>query len=578
MDNISLFLFLSGLFITTSAYSQSSNQEKTNKSQFVSPLDIPLFLSSNYGEYRSGHFHAGVDFKTQQVEGKNVYASDSGYVYRVVVLTGGYGNALYIKHPSGLITLYGHLSRFEPSIEKYVKTQQYNKKSFTVELSPPENKFVFRKGQFIGWSGNSGGSFGAHLHFEVRDGSRSVPLNPLRYGFDVKDKTRPELMWLMLYSKDTSSSVNGIRQNLSVKIRHTAKKDFIDPDTISVSGIIGLGLETYDFLDNTSNQCGPASIEVKLDTKPYFLCNIDSVSFDAANYINSYYDYGEMLRSGRKFQKLFIDPNNNLSIFKKAENRGILQFADSKVHEIEITVTDTYGNQSGLKFYLRPVHHVSENMQTDTTVVAHFSYDSLNIFENGQVRVVIPKNSLFDGIDFQYKEMQNDSFPYSPVHDIHNRYTPLLSSYILSIKAEHLPEPLRHKAYLALRGSKGSWISQGGDYKNGFVTGRVRTFGEYTIAVDTVVPVIRPVGFKPQAKYKPDDVISFIIADTLSGIQKYSGYIDKSWCLFEYDAKNDLLSYKIDKSRLSRDKLHHLEIIVTDNKGNTARYNSTFYY
>jgi hypothetical protein len=575
MQYISFFILLTGLFITQLSYSQTSSQKKPS---FVSPLDIPLYLSSNYGEYRSGHFHAGVDFKTQQVEGKNVFAVDSGYVYRIVVLSGSYGNALYIKHPSGYITLYGHLSRFTPAVDKYVKEQQYKKKSFSVDLAPDPGKFVFKKGQYIGLSGNSGASFGAHLHFEIRDESGSVPLNPLKFGFDVKDRTKPDILWLMIYAHDTGSFVNGNRQNVALKAKKTKDGYTVSPDTITVSGKVTLGIESYDFLDDTPNKCGPASIEVLVDNRREFFCSIDSVSFEAAGLINGYYDYGEMLRSGRKFQRLSIDPNNTLNIFKVAQNRGILDFNDSIKHAIRIIVSDTYGNKSELKFWLRPVPAPS-NMpwKPDSNVVRRFYYDSLNVFENQNVMIAVPNNALYDNIDFQYSESK-DSMSYSSVYHIHNQYTPLLSSYIIGIKPDNLPASLESKAYLASRVSKDSWVSQGGEFKNGFVTGKVRVFGDFTVAVDTVAPIVKPASFSARGRYQAGQTISFTIKDTLSGIQKYSGFIDKNWVLFEYDAKNDLLSYTIDKTRLPSGKQHTLEIIVTDRKGNVGKYGSTFYY
>jgi hypothetical protein len=579
MYYISYFLLLSGLFFNTIIYSQTVPPRNNKNSEFQSPLDIPLLLSANYGEYRSGHFHAGIDFKTQQVEGKNVFAADSGYIYRVVVLAGSYGNAVYLKHPSGKITLYGHLSRFEPAVEKYVKEQQYRKKSFTVDLSPDPARFVYRKGGFLGWSGNSGGSFGAHLHFEVRDQSGAIPLNPLNYNFAVKDNIKPQIRWLMLYPLDTASAVNGIVMNLPVKVNAGRSGYYISPDTIKVKGKIGLGIETYDFLNDASNECGPSTIEVSLDKKIMFFCRFDSIPFSSGSYINSHFDYGEMFRSGRKIQKLYIDPNNKLNIYKIALNRGIIHFNDPGVHNLRILVTDTYGNESELNFMMQwEPDKPAVKPAPEPFVVSRFSYDSLNIFENQNIRVMVPKDALFDHVDFKYQEIQNDSILYSSIHQVHHKYTPLLSSYILSIKPRDLPVELHDKALIASRGAKGTWISQGGEYKNGFVTTRVKAFGEYIIAIDTTAPVIKPLAFTPRAKYTAQQVISFLISDDFSGIRKYSGYIDDRWVLFEYDAKNNLLMYKVDPTRLTKGISHDIVIRVTDNKGNSAQYKSDFYY
>ena len=200
------------------------------------------------------------------------------------------------------------------------------------------------------------------------------------------------------------------------------------------------------------------------------------------------------------------------------------------------------------------------------------------MFENQHIRVVVPRKALFDNIDFQYSEVENDSIPYSLVHKVHHRYTPLLNACIVSIRPDNLPESLHSKALVASRDAKGGWVSQGGEYKNGYVTTRIRNFGEFIITVDTMAPAINPVGFIPKGRYAAGQLLSFSIADSLSGIQKYSGFIDNNWALFEYDAKNDLLSYTIDDKRIARGIMHNLEIVVSDNKGNVSRYRNSFYY
>lgn len=578
MHSLSIFTILGGLFVTIFANSSISSQSYSKKQYFASPLDIPLYLSSNYGEYRSGHFHAGVDFKTQQVENKNVYAVDSGYVYRIVVQAAGYGRAVYLKHPSGFVTLYGHLNQFTPEIEKYVRDYQYRKKTYPVDLYPERGRFVFKRGQFLGLSGNTGMSFGAHLHFEIRDRSGAIPLNPLVYGFDVKDRTRPEIHWLMIYPLDTGSFVNGMREKLPLKTIRTGRLNRVIPDTIHVWGNIGIGIETYDFLDSTPNQCGPASLELSVDGQKIFLCLVDSVSFNSGSYIYSYYDYDEMLRTGKKVQKLFIDPNNKLSVYKLALNRGILNLRDSKTHKIRISVKDTYGNESLLEFHLQSHETIAPPAIPDSFVVSRFYYDSLNVFENQNIRVAVPEDALFDHIDFRYREESNDTFRYSLLHRVHSRYTPLLRPYILSIRSQNLNDRLREKALIASRAANGTWISHGGEYSNGYVTTNVKTFGDFTVIVDTLPPQIKPVNFTAKARYTAGQIIGFAITDTISGIRTYAGFIDKNWALFEYDMKSDMLSYKIDPERITSGKLHSLEIIVTDNKGNVGRFRSSFYY
>jgi len=578
MHIISNFLILLGIFITPWLYSQNSPEKKDNPSGYTAPMDIPMFLSGNYGEIRSTHFHAGIDIKTEQVEGKNVLAANEGQVYRIAVQSGGYGKALYLKHPDGQVTVYGHMQQFAPKIEKFVREQQYLKKSFEVDLYPESDQFPFQRGEFLGFSGNTGNSDGPHLHFEIRDPS-SVPLNALEYGFDISDKTSPKINWLAVYPLDLHSMVNGLNEKLLVQVAGKNGNHYLTSDNIQITGNIGFGIETYDFLDNSDNACSPYTISLLLDEKQLFLCRIDSIPFSMTSYVNSYVDYEEEIISGRKIQKLFIDPNNRLKIYKVAVNRGVLQMTDTLMHTIRIVVKDTYANEAVLHFSIQNTAAVSQlKNKNDSTIVGRFRYNTLNVFENQDIRIVVPRDALFNNIDFHYAQIKNDSCLWSVIHLVHNEFTPLFKSYILSIRPSNLPLVLQDKALIASPGKNGEWISQGGEFKNGFVTTQVKSFGQFFIAVDTVSPVINPVAFKAGDRYTTNQVISFNITDSQSGIRKCNGYIDKKWALFEYDAKNDQLTYTIDDSRLEKDRSHVLDIIVTDNKDNVTNYKTEFFY
>lgn len=109
-------------------------------------------VTSPFG-MRWGRLHAGIDIGAP--EGTPIRAADSG---RVVIAswTGGYGNYTCIQHTSSMSTCYGHQSRYATSVGANVS-----------------------QGEVIGYVGNTGHSFGAHLHFEVRiNGS---PQDPLGY-------------------------------------------------------------------------------------------------------------------------------------------------------------------------------------------------------------------------------------------------------------------------------------------------------------------------------------------------------------------------------------------------------------
>ncbi|MBN1143024.1 MAG: M23 family metallopeptidase [Bacteroidales bacterium] len=574
MHNFSFSFLLAFFFINPALFAQSRINATVS-----SPVDIPILLSGNYGELRSTHFHAGIDIKTQQTEGKNVLAIDSGYVYRIAVQSGGYGKAVYLRHKNGRVSVYCHLNRFVPALEKYVKEAQYRKKSFEVDLAPHAGQFAFSKGALLGYSGNSGNSAGPHLHFEIRNAQGTVTFNPLNYGFPVKDNTSPEIRSLMICSLDPHGAINDTAKKIVVQAKGRNGKYALAPDTFRISGRFGIGVETYDFLDNSPNECGPYTIRLQIDNRTLFFCRIDSIAFSSQGYINSHVDYEEKMISGRKIQKLYLDPNNQLNIYKVVVNRGIIRLSDQEVHPAVITVRDTYGNESVLKFYVRQQQAAgSKAVRTgEQQITRKFYYDSLNVYENHDIRVAIPKGALFDNMGFTYEKIE-DTVMYASLHKVHNEFTPLYKNYMLSVRAREIPKNLYEKLLLVSKSKDGSWMSQGGEFKNGFVTARVRSFGCFSIAVDTMKPEIKPKSFVPGGRYSGNQVISFTISDTLSGIRKYAGYIDKQWALFEYDAKNQLFSYTIDSSRLAKSGLHTLEIYVTDNKDNVTRYLSDFHY
>ncbi len=579
MKIISQYLIFATVFISTDLYSQVS-QKAGKQVSFCPPLNIPLMISGNYGEIRSSHFHTGIDFKTGGVEGKEVLAADTGYIFRIAIQSGGYGRALYLRHPGERVTVYGHLRQFTPAVEKWVKEQQYQRKSFQVDLYPPDGRFSFGRCQLIAYSGNSGASGGPHLHFEIRDKSASVPLNVLKYDFPVPDGLKPKINWLSIYPLDDSSLVNGSYRNMLIRVSGSNGKYYPATNNIAVSGTIGFGIEAVDYLDNASNTCIPYSFELFVDGKRLSGFVLDSIPFSGSGYMNSHIDYAEEVRTGISIQKLFLDPNNHLSIYRDVLNRGMICFTDTLVHNIRIATGDAYRNRSELNFRVRsgPSGKRPPTIPVDPDVVALFRYDTLNVYEQPDVMIVVPRNALYRDIRFRFSRSTADSTEFSDMFNIHDVYTALYKSYVLSIKPRNVPPALYDKLMIASIGDKGTRVSHGGIYKNGYVTAQVRTFGRFFLALDTISPDIKPVSYIGTKKYTEGQALAFRISDGGSGIRKYTGYIDGQWALFEYDAKRDMLTYVVDGERLQKGRKHGLEIVVTDNLENVSRFTGSFYF
>lgn len=559
-------------------FSLSYGQEENRSGSFTAPLDIPMLLSGNFGELRSTHFHSGIDIKTQQQIGKNVYASKEGYVSRIKIQSGGYGNSIYIKHPDGYTTVYAHLNDFIPEIADYVKNIQYAHRKFETDIFPEKYRFPLAKGQIIGHSGNTGYSGGPHLHYEIRDANQR-PLNVLRFNFNIRDNIPPQITNIAVYPVEDNSYINGRNRKVIYKpVRING--DYILTDTISICGKAGFGVETYDYLNGTGNRCTVYSIKLIVNGMVVYYHEMDKFSFSEVRYLNSHIDYEERMLNDLNIHRLFRDPNNKLSIYKKMVNNGIIEFSADSVYHIRVEIKDAYSNGTTLAFnaYGYKVNDAPVQKTSDSLYVKTFFYNDVNTYQTPEIKITLPEYVLYRNIDFKYAALSKDTLPYSDLHFIHSDLTPLCGSYKLSIKAKNLPQQLAKKAFIASVDRDNELNAYGGTWQNGFVTASVDCFGKFFILVDTIPPLIKPKAFIPNQHYTTDDHLTFEISDELSGLKSYNGYIDNEWALFAYDRKSDKLTYTVDKERLTGGKKHTLEIVVVDERNNISVYRSGFYY
>ncbi len=318
-------MLLIRFFIFSILFYSTLNDIPKDKSIFISPLKIPQLLSANFGELRIDHFHSGLDIKTQGVTGKEVVAAADGYIYRISITPGGFGNAIYIRHPSGYSTVYGHLERFTAKIEEYVKTQQYEKKSFQITLFPARDEFPVKQGELIAYSGNSGASGGPHLHFEIRKSDSERPVNPLLFEFDMTDNIKPVIEKLAIYP---------INHNTLINNHNAVRKDkcfreqwlILNPGRreITISGLAGFGIKAYDLLNDSPNRCAVYSIELLIDSTSLFKYVMDGFSFDESRYVNSHIDYETYMKENIYIERTFVLPDDKLSAVQRRHKQGII--------------------------------------------------------------------------------------------------------------------------------------------------------------------------------------------------------------------------------------------------------------
>jgi murein DD-endopeptidase MepM/ murein hydrolase activator NlpD len=565
-----MFLLLLTGFASVATGQQLYTNNKYPLVDFRAPLDIsPPALAGSFGELRASHFHSGVDFRTNQRQGYPVYAIADGYISRLRVQNSGFGLALYINHPNGYTSVYGHLQRYNAKISSIAKALQYTKKSYELDEFPAAGQIPVHKGEIIAYSGNTGSSGGPHLHFEIRDTKTEATINPQLFGIEVPDQVKPVISGLYLY-----------KLNRKAFTEYTAKQripivgtsgSYRASTTLNLSGEVGFGIVTTDRHTGLSGTNGVYSITLEADGIPVFTSSLERFLFENSRAINSHIDYPTYLNSRVSIQKSFVDPGNPLGIYSNLVNAGRIDFSDGREHELRYIVKDVKGNTSILTF------RVQAGAQGAPALVEGpkgrlLPYNQVNEAGTDSVRIVLPKGTLYNDLDLIFKPGTATALRgYSPVHQIHNRLTPLHSGFELSIKVTKDLGDLQDKALIV----SSTGASQGGQYDNGYVKATPRAFGSFYVAVDTVPPTITPLNLRDGSDLKGVGKLSFKIRDNLSGLKSFNGYIDGEWVLMEFDQKTASLWHSFERS-LTTGK-HNFELNVVDMKNNSKTVEFTFY-
>jgi len=543
-------------------------QENYPLEAFRPPLDIPLILAGTFGELRSNHFHSGIDIKTQQREGLPVYSIADGTVSRIKVSLWGYGKVLYIAHPNGFTSVYGHLQKFSPEIEAYVKKIQYDKKSYEIEVFPAYGELRVQKDSLIAFTGNTGGSSGPHLHFEIRNSISEKPTNPLLYGLEVRDATNPTYDALYAYPLDDNAVVNQSDTKVKIPFRRQEDGTYL-AEKVNAIGSIGFGITAYDRQDLAANKNGLFGIEQKVNGKVYTALDFEHFSFAETRLINTLIDYEHFAKYRSRIQRCFKVPGNQLSIYKTLYNDGKITVEEGLSYTVEITIYDLSGNTTKMMI---PVSGVREApaMETDKETTPNFMVAAKpNNFDLGKAKVFFPANTFYEDFYIDLKSA-GDTIT------IHNSSVPLQKNFTLTMDTSHLSEEDLKSSFIARLDEK-----QRPEYTKTYKRGttfsiRTRDLGTYTIAKDTTPPLIRPKNFKAKQWLSNYRYLSIYIADDLSGIASYNATLNGEWILMEYEPKTRTLTYNFDDKILDQ-KQCELTVEVTDNVGNSATFTSSFY-
>lgn len=563
------FLLVSLLFVSMGLMAQE------NFPKYGKPVDIPIYLSATFGELRPNHLHAGLDIKTQAVEGKKIYAVADGYVSRIGVSPYGYGNVLYITHYDGYTSVYAHLQRFSGEIAKYVKQYQYKNKTFAAQIFPDKDKFPVKKGDLIAYSGNSGGSGGPHLHFEIRHTDSEKPVNPLYFGYQIEDNVKPMILGASVYPVgDEAQLEGGIKPMYFSVAGENGRYSLKDRPFVYANGEIAFGICTYDQVGTSTNKNGPYLYELYLDDVLAFQVEADSFSYSEPRYVNSLLDYRHYKQKKSSYVRTETDPNNRLHMI--AVKNGTVTVAEGDTVSVCFKISDYAGNTARLRYKLVGVAPVEverpERRRSEYFVKADGSLNSEIIIDD--FSMTMEKNTLFRDEWIQTGQ-RDERGCCSRIYRFGDEEMTTFKSFKVRIRPQE--EWSRDsRMYIASIDKNGKVSSLGGKMKNGAMEVETRTMGEYTIKIDSVAPKVSASNFKDGQSVKALKSLRFKISDDMTGVDTYNIYLNDAWVLGQYDAKNALLYYEFDdRIKAGTNKV---KVVVTDGAGNTKTLNVKVVY
>lgn len=558
-----LFLIFNSTFFISSA-----------QNYFRSPLDIPLKLAGNFGEIRSNHFHSGLDLKTDSVEGKNVFAVADGYVSRIKVSAFGYGNALYITHPNGYVSLYGHLQQYSDSVASYVKQKQIEKQSFEIELFPDSNLFRFKQGDLIAKSGNSGGSAGPHLHFELRDAVTEKIINPLIFGYAIDDTIPPVIHNICVYENRKFVGVDSLFDTASIcfDVQLKSKSIILNlKDTLKVTSDVQFGYGADDFADDGLNSLGIFKVQLIVDDSIIWQYQFETFAFDETRFVNAHVDYAEKVLTKSIYERCYRLPGDSFSVYLQQSPQVKRNYNVKGLHHGILKLSDYNGNTTILNFCFKANRKKTPVEKTNKSWV-HLKFNQPYNLKLKNFLLQFSDKSFYDDIDLKYHVTRKTTMLFSSIHNINDRTIPLRTAATISIKADLKTKQLQDKAIIVMMNDDGTFTNIGGLYKNGSVSALIRTLGSYAVAIDTTPPNIA--WQNANDSLSKSDTLLFLIKDDLSGIATYKVTVNDESVVPVYDAKNDLL--KINCSRFNEGE-QILKVDVTDVKGNSFLFINKVY-
>lgn len=534
---------------------------------FRSPLNIPLTIAANFGELRPNHFHMGVDFKTNGVEGLSLYAIEDGFVSRVKISPFGYGKVVYIDHPNGITSVYAHCSVFKGKLDSIVKLAQEKEQNFEIEIFFTENDVSLKKGEIFALSGNTGSSTAPHLHFELRDTKTEDALNPLLYGFEIADHKAPIISGIKVYSL-TNEGYQIPGKSKVFKVTKGQYGYYVGGDILSIPadfctalGGIGFAIEVVDNVDGSTNICGLYGSTLTLNKDSVFCQAINRVGFEESRYINSHKDYVEYTINKRKFHKSFKTSENPLEIYPCSINNGVIPVKPGDTLSLNYSAFDVKGNKSELKFKTIIQAGLSNETKNIFPSWKYLFPDSSYQFQNEQVAFFVKQGTFY--------EPTQKNLSMKGVYSLGDPKTPIQQEFTVKLKVNGKPNA---KNYIAVTTSGGRVKPLSTSIEGDWLSAQSIYLGSFQVKTDSIPPSLSPLNFKSTDTLSSKTRLTWKVLESQTMLVDYDLFIDGKWVLLEYEEKGDYLFYDRPKSFIGK---HTLQLIVKDRCGNSRIWNNT---
>lgn len=545
-----------------------SAQDKYPKDYFGSPLDIPLSLAGSFGELRPNHFHSGIDFRTQQKEGLPVYASADGFISRIKISTAGYGKSIYIDHPNGFTTVYAHLQRYAPQIQILLNKEHYEKQNYEIEIKPKPNELLVKKGDLIAYSGNTGGSSGPHLHFEVRDTKSEYIINPLYFGLcdSLKDTKKPILNSILAYPLDANSQINGSAEPVFLNLNLLKDGNYI-ANKIVANGKVSFAVNAYDVANNSYGKNGIFKMTSFVNGLPYFEYEFETFSFDETKLINTFIDYPRYQSQKQRFQKLFVGYFFPPNIIKNKKDDGVINVSSNLTTNYKIIIEDF--NQNKTEVIIPVTYGILPLTQKKKEKITPYFLKALNehSYVKDDISVFIPEKTFYEDFYLNFDVKNNELF-------LHNDSVAVSGNITITFDVAKIPANEREKMFIANLDRGRTEFNTTYKKENTF-TIYTKKLGKFFLFKDEEAPRIYNPSFKEGDILDDAKTLKISISDNLSGIKEYNAYLNGNWILMEYETKLNRLTHNFSDDVFINGR-NDFKLIVKDNMGNSTTFESYF--